>query len=268
MPDPRDLVKQQFGAFAHNYVTSTAHATGDSLNRLLEVVNPQPHWRALDVATGGGHTALALAPRVAEVVASDLTPEMLTAAEAFIRGKGHTNVAFREADATALPFTTAEFDLVTCRIAPHHFPDCAQFVREVARVLKPGGIAAVIDNITPPDVKAAKHINAFEKLRDPSHVWEYSAPEWEAFFLATGLTLQLVEKYTKPMDFEGYCDRMAVPMPTRLQLRAMLRHAPTAAYTALNPHFSGDPLTGSLTFHLGEILIIGHTAPNSSEVTP
>ena len=137
-PDPRPLVRRQFGAHAQNYVTSPDHAKSDSLDRLVAVLQPQPHWRVLDVATGGGHTALALAPHVREVVATDLTTEMLAAAERHIVGQGVANVSFREADATALPFGDAEFDLVTCRIAPHHFPDCAAFVREKLR-----GIAEV-----------------------------------------------------------------------------------------------------------------------------
>ncbi len=257
MPDTRDLVKQQFGAHAQNYVASADHAKGESLDRLLEVVQPQPGWRALDLATGGGHTALAVAAHVREVVATDLTAEMLTAAEMFIRGKGVANVTFREADAGALPFAAGEFDLVTCRLAPHHFPDCAQFAREMARVLRPGGMAAVIDNIVPTNVVAARHINAFEKLRDPSHNWAYSAAEWEAFFVAAGFEVTHLETFRKVMDFERHCDRMNVPAHTRQQLRVMLRHAPAPAREALSPTFSADPLRGPATFLLGEVLIVG-----------
>jgi ubiquinone/menaquinone biosynthesis C-methylase UbiE len=96
---------------------------GESLDRLLVLAAPQPGWRLLDVATGGGHTALAFAPRVREVGATDLTPDRLAAAARYIRGLGVANVVCREADAMALPFDDGEFDLVTCRVAPHHFPD-------------------------------------------------------------------------------------------------------------------------------------------------
>ena len=257
MPDTRDLVKQQFGAHAQNYVASADHAKGESLDRLLEVVQPQPGWRALDLATGGGHTALAVAAHVREVVATDLTAKMLAAAERFIRDKGVANVTFREADAGAPPFAAGEFDLVTCRLAPHHFPDCAQFAREMARVLRPGGMAAVIDNIVPENVVAARHINAFEKLRDPSHNWAYSAAEWEAFFVAAGFEVTHLETFHKAMDFERHCDRMNVPAHTRQQLRVMLRHAPAPAREALSTTFSADPLRGPATFFLGEVLIVG-----------
>src|SRR5262245_48778467 len=113
----RQQVQRQFGANAERYVTSTDHAHSDSRDRLLELVAPQRDWQALDVATGGGHTALAFAPHVRTVVASDLTIEMLAAARGFIRQQGLSNVTFAAADACALPFADAAFDLVTCRVA-------------------------------------------------------------------------------------------------------------------------------------------------------
>jgi len=251
--DPRDLVRRQFGAHAQNYVDSPEHARGDSLDRLLAVVQPQADWRALDVATGGGHTALALAPHVREVVASDLTAEMLTAAEAFIRGKGVANVTFREADATALPFGDGEFDLVTCRIAPHHFPDCAQFVREAARVLRPGGVAVVIDNVVPDNLIAARHINAIERLRDPSHVWAYGQADWLDFFASAGLSLTHSELFRKVRDFDTWNGRMGVDEKTRTQLRVLMLQAPAAARAELAPEEAG----GKLRFYLTEVMVVG-----------
>jgi ubiquinone/menaquinone biosynthesis C-methylase UbiE len=252
--DNRELVKRQFGAHAQNYVASTDHATGDSLDRLLALVPFQPTWRALDVATGGGHTALAVAPHVATVVATDLTAEMLVAAERFITAQGVTNVTFREADATALPFDAASFDLVTCRIAPHHFPDCALFVREVARVLVPGGVAVVIDNTVPGDPLAARHINAFEKLRDPSHHWAHTAADWLDFFAAAGLAVDHQETFRKVRDFDYWTGMMSVSPAVKDQLRVLLRQAPAAARAALAPEVVGD----KLKFYLSEIMLIAH----------
>jgi SAM-dependent methyltransferase len=252
-PDPRDLVRRQFGAHAQNYVTSPDHAKSDSLDRLVAVVQPQPAWRVLDVATGGGHTALALAPHVREVVATDLTAEMLAAAERFIRGQGVDNVIFREADATALPFAEAEFDLVTCRIAPHHFPDCARFVREAARVLRPGGLAAVIDNIVPADVLAARHINAIEQLRDPSHVWAYSQADWLDFFALAGLSVTHQEVFRKARDFDFWTGMMSVDDKTKDQLRILILQAPAPALAALAPETTGAKLKLFLT----EVFLVG-----------
>ncbi|HET7155886.1 MAG TPA: class I SAM-dependent methyltransferase, partial [Hyphomicrobiaceae bacterium] len=145
----KSLVQQQFGAHAGAYATSAVHAKGASLGRLVELVKPGPHWQALDIATGAGHTAAAFAPHVARVIASDVTDEMLAEARKLAAAKGLANMETASADAEALPFEDGRFDLVTCRIAPHHFPDIPMFVGQVWRVLKPGGTFALVDNIAP-----------------------------------------------------------------------------------------------------------------------
>lgn len=260
MDDVRDLSRRRFGAHAERYVSSPDHQTGESLDRLVALAAPRPEWRALDIATGGGHTALALAPLVREVVASDLTPGMLAAAERFIRGKGVTNVSFREADACALPFVDSEFDLVTCRVAPHHFPDAALFVRECARVVKSGGTVIVIDNVVPEDPAAASHINAVEKTRDPSHVRAYAEPEWVGFFRDAGLRVERVERFRKRRDFDFWTGMQSVDEPVKARLRAMFLEAPPEARTALAP----EEHEGRLSFYLDEILITSVKAPRAS----
>ena len=134
----KDQVRQQFGANAAAYVSSPTHAQGASLARLVELADPQPAWRVLDVATAAGHTALAFAPRVSAVIGLDLTPEMLPLAARLAAERGAANVAFAVGDVDDLPFGGA-FDLVTCRIAPHHFADIGRFLAEAARALRPGG---------------------------------------------------------------------------------------------------------------------------------
>src|SRR5438128_671815 len=99
MTDNKDTVRRQYGAHAAAYVTSPIHAQGASLARLVELTQPQPEWIVLDVSTGGGHTALAFAPHVRKVIAADLTPEMLAAAETFLRQQGAVNIDYQIADA-------------------------------------------------------------------------------------------------------------------------------------------------------------------------
>src|SRR5262249_14270444 len=141
---------------------------GADLERLLEVSAPQPDWLACDIATGGGHTALRIAPSIRRMIATDYALPMLASAREFILSKA-ANVDFVPAEANALPFADNVFNLVTCRSAAHHFPDVFRFVQEAARVLKPGGRFVVEDHVLPEDQKAAGYIEAFERLRDPSH---------------------------------------------------------------------------------------------------
>jgi ubiquinone/menaquinone biosynthesis C-methylase UbiE len=125
------------------------HAKGASLQRLVELTEPKPHWRVLDVATGAGHTALAFAPHVAKVTATDITEEMLREARKLAASRGLTNVRTLYAKAEDLPFPDASFDLVVCRLAAHHFDDMKGFAAEACRVLMPGGTIGIVDTIAP-----------------------------------------------------------------------------------------------------------------------
>lgn len=256
-------VQQQFGANAAAYATSPVHAKGYSLKRLVELIQPQPGWHVLDVATAAGHTAFAFAPHVARVTATDLTPEMLTVAANLAAEKALTNVNFEQADAEDLPYEANTFDLVTCRIAPHHFPDIQQFINEAARVLKPGGWLAVVDNIVPGTHlrgkkaqlinEAGKYVNAFEKLRDPSHGRCWSVNEWEHGFRQAGLTVKHQELLSKEMEFGSWAARMQVSPEDTTRLQAMLVQAPTAVAEFLTPQISND----RITFRLTELIIVG-----------
>jgi|GEM_PF-81725 len=249
-----NLSQQRFGPHAQNYVASPTHAKGADLDLLLEMASPQPHWSVLDVATGGGHTALKFAPHVAHVVASDLTLEMLAAAEAHLTGKGVANVEFKPAAAESLPFDNAVFDLVTCRIAPHHFDDAARFVQEAARVTKPGGLVLVQDQLLPDDDLAARYVEAFEKLRDPSHNHAFTETEWRGMFEAAGLTVERVEHVVKSHQFAEWTTTQSVTPRTKECLIALLHLAPPVALEWLQPR---DLDTPEATFVNHHILLAG-----------
>jgi ubiquinone/menaquinone biosynthesis C-methylase UbiE len=259
----KTLVQQQFGAHAAAYATSAVHAKGASLARLVELVGPQSHWQALDIATGAGHTAAAFAPHVAHVMASDITAEMLEEAKKLAAARGLGNMEAAVADAEALPFEAARFDLVTCRIAPHHFPDVPQFVREVQRVLKPGGTFALVDNVSPDAVStpgfpaaeladAAAAYNAFEKLRDPSHGRCLGLVEWNDVIATAGLEVRHTEILPKAMEFAPWAARMDADAATVARLRAMLEEGTPALRAFLKPRLEG----GTLWFNLDEAVVI------------
>jgi len=165
----KSVVQQQFGATAAHYLTSKPHAQGQSLTRLVEHVRPQPAWQVLDIATGAGHTAYAFAPHVARVWASDITAEMLALVRQESARRQLTNVGTLYAKAERLPLGDQLFDLVTCRIAPHHFDSIPAFLEESRRVLKPDGRLGLVDNVVPPGA-VGDYINALERFRDPSHL--------------------------------------------------------------------------------------------------
>ncbi len=75
--DKKAQVQDYFSRTAESYVGSFSHRAGDDLQRLIELGDWNPQLQALDIATGGGHTALAIAPHVAHITVTDLTPRML-----------------------------------------------------------------------------------------------------------------------------------------------------------------------------------------------
>ncbi|GAB4534222.1 MAG: class I SAM-dependent methyltransferase [Anaerolineae bacterium] len=244
--------RAQFGAAADAYATSDVHARGESLALLVELVQPQPDWQALDVATGAGHTALAFAPYVAHVVATDLTQAMLSKTAELAAGRGLGNLETRLADAEALPFEDAAFDLVTCRLAFHHFPNPRQALSEFARVLKPGGLLGFTDNIVVPDKGAAGYYNAYEKLRDPSHHWVYPLARLQAMFEEAGLTVKATRQLSKEFEFQAWADRQGASEATREKLLDMMRGIPAA----LEPLFAPRWADGSLYFNLWEAVMV------------
>jgi ubiquinone/menaquinone biosynthesis C-methylase UbiE len=267
--DPGKLrrVQRQFGASAEAYATSSVHAKGASLNLLIDAIDLQPMWRVLDVATGAGHTAQAIAPFVGRVVSSDLTFEMLLVSRRLASDKRRLNVDPVSTEAGQLAFSSDSFDLVTCRIAAHHFHNIQAFISESVRVLHDGGILAVVDNIVPGGFRtrkattrlseAGRFINAFDRLRDPSHVQSLSRDQWMEFFYQSGLRVHHQETIEKQLDFDRWAKRMNVADDDITRLKSMLRQAPSQVQEYFKPQFIGE----RILFNLTELILIGIKEP-------
>lgn len=206
--DIKKDVQKQFSRSAELYVNSKRHSKGEDLNKMVEMALPTGIEEVLDIATGGGHMANALAPFVRKVTAMDLTPEMLSAAEQFIKGNGHSNVVFVEGDAEKLPFSDNTFDVITCRIAPHHFPNIEDFISESYRVLKHGGQFLLDDNIAPELDEFDEFYNSVEKMRDYSHYRAWKKTEWLQMLELNGFEIQELHRFEKQFEFVSWCERM------------------------------------------------------------
>ncbi len=223
--EKKTQVQDYFSRTAEGYVQSFSHRTGDDLQRLIELGEWNADQQALDVATGGGHTALAVAPHVAHVTVTDLTPRMLEKAREYLLAQGVTNARFQVADAEQLPFPDATFDRVTTRIAPHHFPNIAQAVKEVARVLQPGGLFLLIDCMAPSDAELDAFDNKVEKWRDPSHGRSCTAKEWHTFFTAAGLQIEHEEFFRKTHQYDDWTTRSQMPPEEKARLEQFMQES-------------------------------------------
>ncbi|WP_223596588.1 class I SAM-dependent methyltransferase [Neobacillus bataviensis] len=216
--DIKKDVQEQFGKSADSYVSSSIHKKGKDLQKLLEMAALHGEEEMLDIATGGGHTANAFAPYVKKVTAVDITAEMLSAAENFIKGNGNQNVDFFIGDAENLPFPDETFDLVTCRIAPHHFPNVKRFVNEVYRVLKPNGQFLLDDNVTPEEEEFDQFYNTIEKWRDYSHYRAWKKSEWLQMIELNSFEIIEWHRFEKTFQFESWCNRMNLPQTEQEKL--------------------------------------------------
>ncbi|MGC4190304.1 MAG: methyltransferase domain-containing protein [Thermomicrobiales bacterium] len=236
-------VLAQYGSVGDAYVRSTGFAVANDLSRMVELAQPLPTDRVLDIATGGGHVAVTFSPHVAQVIASDLTPEILHYAAAYFAERGLTNVETALADAEDLPFADDSFQIVTCRIAPHHFPRPDHFVAEVARVLTPDGRFVLIDS-TIQAGGLGDFFNRMERLRDPSHVRALSNEEWEALLADAGLRVDVEESYHKHHDFDDWTARSRMTPEDKAILAQSILDAPAAWREALQVETDGDRIVG------------------------
>ncbi|GIP62152.1 SAM-dependent methyltransferase [Virgibacillus pantothenticus] len=201
----KELVKKTFAKNPQNYLTSSTHAKGIEPHIIENWLQPSKTMDTLDIATGGGHVARQLSPYVRTVYATDLTKEMLANTKHHLQA--FTNLVYILADAEQLPFLNDSFDLVTCRIAAHHFPQPEQFIREVKRVMKPDGKFLFIDNVVP-NIKAYEaFMNQVEKMRDESHVKYLSIIEWKRLLQQYGLVIRQQQVNKKILTVSDWLDR-------------------------------------------------------------
>lgn len=189
-----------------------------------DFVQPSGDERALDVGTGAGALALALAPLVREVVGLDPVPELLELA----RGRALPNTEFVEGDGTALPFPDGSFDLAGTHRTLHHIARPDRVVLELARVTRRGGRVLVVDQLAPDDPAQAAALHAFETARDPSHTRLLADGELRELFAASGLALVRERREEERRDLSAYLDLAGCEGDPRTEAETLAAAAPHA----------------------------------------
>ncbi|WP_372469622.1 class I SAM-dependent methyltransferase [Xanthomonas dyei] len=214
-------VAAQFGPQAYAYLHSEVHAQGAEFAELRAGLAGHREGRLLDLGCGAGHVSFQLAPLMAEVVAYDLSTDMLTIVAATAAERGLTQVRTVQGVAERLPFETGSLDAVVSRYSAHHWSDVGQALREVRRVLRPGGVAAFIDVVAPGLPLLDTHLQAIEVLRDTSHVRDYSVAQWLQMLGDAGLQVQRHHCQRLQLDYLSWVDRMRTPEVLRVAIRAL-----------------------------------------------
>lgn len=203
--DKKLLNKELFTKREDAYVNSITHSNPAALQKILDWLKPSKQQTVLDIATGGGQVAKTLAPSSKQVIATDLTPSMLANVRNSINE--NDNILFIIADAEELPFLDNSMDIVTCRIAAHHFPHPEKFIQEAYRVLKPGGKCLFVDNIASENEGEDQFLNQLEAMRDPSHARAKKISEWEALFSTCQFTMLQDDIRIKELPFQDWLHR-------------------------------------------------------------
>jgi SAM-dependent methyltransferase len=219
-----DAARARFGATADRVAEHARGQIDEARDHLRRFLLPNGDERAVDIGTGAGVLALALAPLVREVVGVDIVPELLEAA----RREAPANVSFVEGDALALPFEPAEFDLAGSRRTLHHLPRPELAVAEMARVTKPGGHVYVNDQIAPVDPLAAFELDRFERARDPSHTRTLPDIDMRHLFEQNGLVLLRRESRVHRRPLGYYLDLAGCEGEARERARALSPGGPDA----------------------------------------
>ena len=209
----------QFDRQAASYSVSSAHSGGEGLSLIEQYAALGRYDTIVDIATGAGFTAFALAPYARRVVATDIAAGMLAQTRRLAAEHRHLNMALAMAEAESLPFASGSLDLVSCRQAAHHFHDLPMAVGEIRRVLKPGGAFLLSDTVAPEDDPEADWLNDVELRRDPSHQRDWRPSEWLALLEDTGLQVTHRNMARVHLEFNDWVLRSATPQPLIEPLR-------------------------------------------------
>jgi SAM-dependent methyltransferase len=204
---PNENIVDQFTAQVERFVRSPHVNEAELVARFVAAVAPRETEEALDAACGPGLLAKAFAPRLRTFTGVDLTPAMVERARRTANDAALANARFQTGDALALPFLDGRFDIAISRLALHHIPDAGTALREMARVLKPGGRIGLFDITTSEDLTEAAYHNEVERLRDPSHASALPLSELFRLIGVAGLDPDHLDAVDYELDVEEWISR-------------------------------------------------------------
>jgi ubiquinone/menaquinone biosynthesis C-methylase UbiE len=247
----RESISRSFSSNAENYLASSIHSSGADLKLLARAVASIDKPRVLDLGCGAGHASFAAAPFAREVVAFDLTASMLEVTAAAARERQLSNITTRGGSVEKLPFDAGQFDCVVSRYSAHHWIDLPRALREVRRVLKPGGKAFFIDVAGSASPLLDTHLQCLELLRDPSHVRNYSKNEWLSLFRDLSFEARIDAEWRLDLEFSSWISRIGTPADRVAAIRSLWSCAPLEVRSYFN-------LRDDLSFEIDAALIVAN----------
>ncbi len=232
---PQSRVRGLFSRKSKQYAHSSLLTDQENLALLIDLAGITESDRVLDVATGTGYMAMAVADIGAEVIATDFTLEMLLEARSALEGRGKTELAL--ADADRLAFADDIFDAVTCRVSVHHFANPQLAISEMARVCKPDGRVVIMDVVSSEDKSKSDLHNIMGKMRDQSEVRQWQRSEIEQMMREAGLTVTKVESWSHIMAFEEWTRLGGTDPETAEQLRELMIDSMDGDKAGISPEF-------------------------------
>ncbi len=235
-------VQQQFDPRAEAYLNSAVHSHGPDLEHAKALVRQTAARtdHALDIGCGAGHLAFALAPYVGRLVALDPSPAMLETLVASAAGRGLRQIEARQGNAGSLPFPDEAFSLVCTRYSAHHWSRLEAAVREMRRVLVPGGHALVIDTLGAEDALTDTYLQATELLRDVSHVRNRSKGEWCSLLRSVDFAQVEYREWPTRLEFPSWVARMRTPADRITAIRGLQEAAPLEVRDGLQIEADGS----------------------------
>lgn len=217
---------EQFGSTAHAYLSSTVHSNGADLDAVAGRLSQATEATVLDLGCGAGHLSFTIAPLVKSVTAYDLSSEMLEVVRTEAKRRALGNLTTIQGNVQQLPFADASFDWVCTRYSAHHWTEIKSAIREMHRVLKPGGGLIVIDLCTPQHPLLDTHLQAIELLRDSSHLRDYSFTEWKTMLETQGFAIEAHTFWRLPLNFQSWVERAQTPQLYVEAIRSLFKKAP------------------------------------------